>query len=351
MEWKSQALEVLAKTLRVIPVLHLEMAQLAAQTGHQHWPHLLARVICNNQSFLLAVHLCHTGEPRYVRQALAELNAQTSQAGRPVEPLLMAPYFMPMTRELCADAGVGCLDLQGNVQLSFGTIYIERHLSGPPARDQRARRSLFKPQASRMLRAMFRSPGRPWLVAELSETAQVSLGLVSDLGSVLRDKGLAVRTRQGLSLREPDDLLDGWAEHYSPRYRQELELTSALEPAALQHALETFELSSGRAIRASFSAAGKMLPGFVHHRHYFYADEAGLADLVSQLKLSPAPDSRHASIRITVPDETGILDDAVDCGVGLFATSPVQTYLDLWQSGKEGKTAADRLRAAGLWPK
>lgn len=353
MEWKSQALEVLTKTLQEIPVLELVSTEYATPARPQGWPQLLARITCKDQPVLLAIRWCHTGEPRYVRQALAEMNlpgAQLSQLVGGLLPVLMAPYFTPRTRAVCAEAGVGCLDLQGNVLLSFGTIYIERHLAGPPAADRRIRRSLFKPQAARMLRAMFRYPKKQWLVAELSAAAQVSLGLVSQLGIALRDKGLAMRTRQGLSLIEPDDLLDTWVELYSPLHRQELELVTALDAAAFELALATLKLEKGRAIYASFSAAGHLCPGIQHRRHCFYADDAGLAELVSTLKLTPAAASHRACIVIAVPDEPGILDDAVDCGANLPATSPVQTYLDLTRAGREGLTAAARLRTAGLWP-
>lgn len=353
MEWKSQALEVLAKTIREVPALEFVSAESAASDSPQRWPQLLVKITCTGQPVQLAIRWCHTGEPRYVKAALAAPNfpdAQLRPADKAFVPVLMASYFMPRTRAICAQAGVSYLDMQGNILLSSGMIYIERHLAGPPPADRRSRRSLFKPQAARMLRVMLRSPKKQWRIAELSAAAQVSLGLVSELGTALRDKGLAIRTRQGLSLVEPDDLLDAWAELYSPHHRQELEFASALDAPALQVAVENLKLEKGRAILASFSAAGHFCSGIHHRRHCFYADEAGLAELIHTLKLTPAAGSNRACIVIAVPDEAGILDDAFECGTGLLSTSAVQTYLDLTRAGKEGLTAAARLRTAGLWP-
>lgn len=100
---------------------------------------------------------------------------------------------------------------------------------------------------------------------------------------------------------------------------------------------------------SSFSASDWFAPYVRHSTRYFYADEEGLSKLVEGLDLtSPV---RGANISVCVPDEYGVLDDAVSVADGLEATSPVQTYLDLMHTGERGQEGSEYLRANLLdWP-
>lgn len=104
-----------------------------------------------------------------------------------------------------------------------------------------------------------------------------------------------------------------------------------------------------RVALVSFSAADRLAPYARHPNSYFYADEAGLAALADLLELSDA--AKGANVIVTVPEEEGVLDDAVRGSDGVVVTSPVQTYLDLLQAGDRGREAADALRERLLsWP-
>jgi len=53
-----------------------------------------------------------------------------------------------------------------------------------------------------------------------------------------------------------------------------------------------------------------------------------------------------------VLQDEGLFLDGVEPALGVWVTSPVQTYLDLAAAGERGREAADYLRNQGLrWPR
>gem|GEM_PF-3983038 len=55
---------------------------------------------------------------------------------------------------------------------------------------------------------------------------------------------------------------------------------------------------------------------------------------------------------VLVLQDEGLFLDGVEPALGVWVTSPVQTYLDLAAAGERGREAADYLRNQGLrWPR
>ena len=71
----------------------------------------------------------------------------------------------------------------------------------------------------------------------------------------------------------------------------------------------------------------------------FYADEPGTEVLKEGLKLTPA--ARGANVVLHVPTDESLFDDASEPGPSVFCTSPIVTYLDLWNGSV---TASGKLR-------
>jgi len=154
---------------------------------------------------------------------------------------------------------------------------------------------------------------------------------------------------EGLSLSEPDKLLDAWRDAYEPpggrRSRFYTTLHSSAFEEAARKALRPSE-NDGQAVFASFSAAQWLAPFARVSTQFFYADDAGLNRLQELLKLSSA--SKGENVIVTVPKDHGLLRDTIEAAPGILCTSPVQTYLDLTASGERGIEAADHLRREKL---
>ena len=340
---ERQAARVLESLLREIPRLDLDRVDREATLGTEAKYDIVAEGRYGGRPIRLAVEVKSNGQPRIMRDAAHQLKRYLEHRKERVVPVVMAPYLSEQAREACREEGVGYADFQGNVYIAFDTIYIDRQVAGRPEPERRALRSLFKPKSARILRSLLREPGRGWRVAELAETAQVSIGLVSTIGSALRARGWIEQSERGLVLVEPNDLLDAWAQDYQPPAGEEVRLYTHLHGASLAERLRKLSLEDGRAVLSSFSAAEWLAPYVRQASTFLYASEDGLAALENGLDLKPAAKGPNFIVR--VPDEAGVLDDAMPVADGLWATSPVQTYLDLMHAGERGREGAEHLRA------
>lgn len=351
-EAETRAGGALRRLLEMIPILQIEDIEAAAVSGDWR-PNLIARLLVDDREHLLICEYKSNGQPRYARSALLELRNYVAQRAPQATPVFIAPYLSPAVRQLCAEMGVGYLDLEGNARIAFGGVFIERMVADKPAAEQRELKSLFRPKSAQVLRAMLREPDRAWRVTELSEISGVSLGHVSNVRNGLIDREWASASDDGLVLSAPDALLDAWRDSYTPPSGERLRFYTPLHGSALEgaarNALGTQD-GQGHAAFASFSAAQWLAPYGRTGTHYFFADEDGLRKLQAALKLSTV--SKGENVVVTVPKDLGLLADTLEPAPGAICTSPVQTYLDLSIAGERGAEAAEHLRQEWLsWPK
>lgn len=339
---ERQAARVLEDLLKEIPSLKIDSVEREATLGQDRGIDILADTTYHGKRVRFVVEVKSNGQPRFMRDAARQLKHYTADKKLKAVPIVMAPYLSDQARDACTEEGVGYADFQGNAHIAFDTIYIDRQVAGRPEPERRQLRSLFKPKSARLLRCLLRDPGQHWRVTELAEAANVSIGLASTVGTALRERGWLDQTEQGMVLIDPDDLLDHWAEEYVSPKGDELRLYTHLHGSALATKLTDLQPNAGRIALSSFSAAEWLAPYVRQPTATFYADEEGSDLLERHFDLRPA--DKGPNVMILVPDEDGVLDDAMPVAPGLFATSPVQTYLDLWKSGERGREGAEHLR-------
>jgi hypothetical protein len=289
-------------------------------------------------------------KPQQVRDAIAHLRQYPALSGAGVYPVVVAPWFSPQSRAICQEAGVGFVDLAGNCRLSFDKIYVERTGFAAPKAQKREFKSLFGSKSARALRMLLREPQRPWRLTELSENAHISLGQASNLRRALLDLEWAKEGSNGFYLSQPQQLLEAWAKTYKPpkRTRQRfytLHHGKALAQAvhrAIQEAHPDHKL-----ILASSSAARWWAPFARSATEYFYADASGLKLLRQHLQLEAVSSGENVVVDLT--EDEGVFLDRREVG-GLWATSPVQTFLDLTLSGERAEAAAQHLLKTKILP-
>ncbi len=340
----AEAADALRTLLDEVPSLKVEAVEFESSAG-DHRADLIVRIKAWERPRLLVCEVKGNGQPRQVMMALQQLRRHLASFGEEALPVFISPYLSPKAQALCREDGTGYLDLHGNAHIVFDGIYIDRRVPGQPPAEKRALRSLFKPKSAQVLRTMLHDPGHSWRLAELAETAAVSLGHVSNVKSALMSRDWAEADKGGLHLSDPGALLDAWRDQYEPPPGKRIGFYTILHGSAFEDALP-FALGStangDKAILASFSAARWLAPYGRVSSHYFYANRDGLRRLTENLKLSPA--SKGENVFITVPKEDGLFLDAVEPASGIVCASPVQTYLDLSASGERGREAADHLR-------
>jgi hypothetical protein len=346
----SGAGEALREMLEKIPILQVNGIEAGSDAFE---PDFTVKLLVNGRSHQLICQHKSNGQPRYARTALLELQSYVAQRAPQATPVFIAPHISPAVRQLCEDKGVSYLGLDGNARIAFGGVFIERMVPAKPAAQQRELKSLFRPKSAQVLRAMLREPTRAWLVAELSQFTGVSLGHVSNVRTGLIDREWAGATDLGLTLSNPDALLDAWRDIYTAPSGERLRFYTPLHGSALEDAARSVlnaHNGPGRAVFASFSAAQWLSPYARTGTHHFFADAEGLRKLQAALNLVPS--AKGENVVITVPKDLGLLADTVEPAPGANCTSPVQTYLDLSIAGERGAEAADHLRQERLtWPK
>ena len=351
-ELETRAAETLRALLEQVPAIKLvDIKQ--EFLGPDRTIDIVAHIEVSGRGHELVCEVKSSGQPRHVRTALLQLRNSVVNHGQDATPVFIAPYLSPEAQALCREQAVGFLDLEGNVRLLFDGVFIERMVASKPVVERRELKSIFKPKSAQVLRVMLRDPSRAWRVTELAETANVSLGHVSNVRAGLLDREWAQVSNEGLFLSEPDALLDAWRDTYEPLAGKRMGFYTTLHGSAFEEAARQVfrsDRKTGQAAFASFSAAHWLAPYGRTGTQYFYADEASLEHLHTALKLSSA--AKGENVVVTVLKDPDLFRDTVEPAPGVICTSPIQTYLDLAAAGERGREAADHLRLDKLtWPK
>lgn len=343
---EREAARALAALLAQIPQVEVISLKREASLRSDCRFDVIADLALAGRPIQLVAEVKANGQPRLVREAAITLTRLLRDQSSDAVPLVMAPYLSEQARAVCKEEGVGYADFLGNMHLVFDTVYIDRQVADRPEPERRTLRSLSKPKTARILRLLLRDPSHAWRVTDLAEAGDVSVGMVSTVGKVLRERGWAEQTAGGLMLIDPDDLLDSWAEEYVPPRTEELRLYTHLHGEALLDRIRSATSRDGRFVLAGFSAADWLAPYVRQTTTYFYADDQGATALREALDLTLAAKGANCVIRI--PEEDGVLEDRVEAAEALQVTSPVQTYLDLLQLGERGREGAQHLRSQRL---
>jgi len=307
--------------------------------------------------YALIIEVKAKGAPRHVRGAIYQLRNYVAYAdqndlahvNRKLIPMLVVPYLSPESRTVCIDHNVAYLDLFGNSHLAFDAVYIDRAVADKPKAEVRALRSIFTPKASAILRAIVSEPQKAWRVTELAEKADASLGHVSNVRKALLEREWIEESEDGVVLSKPSELLDAWRDNYRRPSRQRVSRYTPLHGQELEERLRgTLNpyKNGPLAVYSQNSAAKWIAPFGRNSMNTFYADDEGSEMLEHALSLSHAP--KGANVVIHTTNDNSIFRDAIEPVSGIFCTSPVQTYLDLWNGNDRDREAATVLREEAL---
>ena len=281
--------------------------------------------------------------------AALQLSYITERMNQEAIGILIAPYLSPASRAICRELGAGYLDFEGNAQISFNGVAIDREVATKPAVEPRELKSLFKRKSARVLIVALKDPNRSWRVTELANEAKVSIGHISNIGKALLNHEFGRVGKDGFFLHDPDRLLDEWAAKYTPPEGTRCEYYTVLHGERMTRMLRELMIESHdrpELALASFSAANWLAPYARYSNTILYADKYGLARLKESLGLTRS--LAGANVQVTLLKDRDILDESETLDCGLTCTSPVQTYLDLTSYGERGMEAAEYLRSSLL---
>lgn len=286
-----------------------------------------------------------SSSPGIVTAAAEQLASHIGQSES--VPVLVVPYMTEGGAKAAYGRGLNWIDLSGNASLRDKGLLIR--VQGKP--NQFARRgrpaSAFAPKSSRVTRTLLLEPRRWWRQKDLAEATGLDPGRVSRVAYRLDNEQLIERQGAQLRPRDPDRLLDAWADdyrldrhdivtgHYSGNgVELARELHSTLNIAEVEHAFTGLPAAWVRDKFAQFRIVSVYVTG-----------DPRLAAEAVGLRLNV----RGANVQLIGPDDRGVFDggERVD---ELPCVSKVQTYLDLLHLPERSAEAAERLREGGrLW--
>ncbi|MXZ36597.1 MAG: hypothetical protein F4Z21_15675 [Acidobacteria bacterium] len=349
---ETRAVDAIRDLIGHVPGVEIDSVEHESKVGRAFRVDGLIGLSYFGERYVLVVEVKSNGAPRFVRAGVYQLESRVARMRRSAEasdgrcliPMLVSPYLSPQSRAICTDHDVAYLDLIGNARLTFDTVYIERAVADKPSTETRALRSIFRPKAAAVLRVLLRDPDRTWRVADLAAQAHASYGHVSNVRKALLEREWLEVRDDGAALLRPEALLQTWRESY--RHPPGRFITGYTH----LHGRELDERLRGklnpypelpRAIYSLHSAAQWFAPFGRSGTHTFYTDEPGARMLKEELKLTPA--AAGANVMLQVTTDESLFDDASEPVPKLFCTSPVVTYLDLWNGNDRDREAAEHL--------
>ena len=291
-----------------------------------------------NDRKTLLVNIGASGQPRLARSAVNELIVfQRDQPGS--YSVFVAPYISEASAEICKSSGVGYIDFSGNCWLHFDSIFIE--IKGNPNRFPRKTelKSLFKPKAERILRALLCEPGYQWSAVELAESADVSVGQVSNVRKLLLEREWIQDQKRGIKLIEPLQMLASWLTEYQPNRSSVYEFYNMGSIGDIESMITSFCSSTKpRYAFTSFSGASRYAPFTTYRTVAVYMDIS--ERYIKELPFKPV--TSGANIRVISPYDDGVYYGTRNIR-GQSVVSPVQSYLDLKDEKARGEEAAEAL--------
>lgn len=285
----------------------------------------------------------HRGRAEQVGQAIRAIGERDGRDDGFI-PLIVVPYMGDIGQKLCEEAQIPWMDLSGNAWIHAGRIRVsvlgrenEFKSRGRPA-------NLFAPKSARIVRILLVDHGYSYLQKELAELADVDPGHVSRVVRRLEDAGFVERDPlHGVSVRDPNLLLDTWREEYDLAAHKVKKGHLAVRKP--EDALNRM----GQVLRdgnVEYALTG--LPAawlYVRHAGYrlitlFVDFWPGKAPLV---EAGWRDQEQGGNVWILRANDIGVFYGSTERD-GFPCVSPVQAYLDLCQLPERATEAADVLR-------
>lgn len=336
----ADPVQALLQVLREAPCIATSDVRLGVAAGSEELLRTVELRLTDGRTLLLICDIRTSGEPRFIRAAADRLYSVIHRTLPGAYGVVLAPYVSPDSAAVCAEHGVGFVDLQGNCLLSLGSVYIRREGRPCGRAEKRSLRSLYSPRSERILRVLLTDPGKPWRLQELATAAQVSLGQTHNVKTLLFNREWIEPASGGLRLSEPERLLREWADHYDFDRSRKQTFHSLAEPGEVEALLA--EVCTREGIPYAFtgySGAARVAPHVRYQRVHMYVPPEKLAAVADLTQLKPV--SSGANVVLITPYDDGVyhgVQDRQGCVV-----SPVQLYLDLRALTGRGEDAAEFL--------
>lgn len=292
-------------------------------------------------SHVWVVEVKHSSSPGTVAAAADQLRHYIENAAPGSAPLLVVPYMTKAGAEAAEQRNLSWIDLSGNARLRDHELFV--WVEGRPNRFPRRGRpsSPFAPKSARATRLMLVDPWRWWRQKDLAEATELDDGHLSRVVRRLDEDELLDYRNSGFRPRDPNLLLDAWADDY--RFdRHDIvvghmtgtgtelasNLSAGLIDAGVKHAFTGLPAAWALDKHALFRLCSVYVEGDPREA----AEEVGIRR-----------NEKGANVQLIGPDDDGVFEGQRQVD-GLPCVSPAQIYIDLLHLPERAKEAAVQLR-------
>lgn len=294
--------------------------------------------------------------PRDAREAIWQIRSYLAELGRnegPIIPVLAAESISPGARELLRAERVGHFDSSGSLFIAAQGLYIR--IDRPTSRKQeRSITNIFSGRRAQAVHAIWTFGGNWFGVHQVADRAGVSPATASEtLISIERREWVEARgsgPSKERRLINPRALLDAWANHQT-----------TTKPAAVKHFYIRSTALSNLQERIDQTCDREGIPyeftgvtaGQIHAPFLSTVSQVfcrlpagqGTKTVLDAIEARPVREGWNLAVQETASEDDLRFRERKS---GLWVADPLQTYLDLLQSGGRAKELAQHLRAEKL---
>lgn len=338
MNYEEQVLKKIEEIFLDIPFINLIGCYRQYNIGNGYIPDIVLKYAYKNNEKLIIVEVKSQGEPRFIRDAINQI-LRYKETFPGAYYMIAAPFISNTSADLCLNAGIGFLDLVGNVYINDDPLYIKKTVERNPLVEKRELKKLYSPKSERILRTMLDTGKKNWITEELAKQANVSIGLVAKVKNVLLNKEWLESEYGGFSLIKPFDLLDEWGNNYRIEKNKKLNFYTMTSVREMENKLG--EYLNKKNIPYAFtgqSAGARYAPKVRYKTIKLYVDLANIEnDLEDGLGIKAVESG--ANLNLFIPYDEGLLYGRKQFD-GIFVVSQIQAYLDLINDKARGEEAA-----------
>lgn len=299
-------------------------------------------IATDGQGRVLMMEVKNSSRPGQVAHAAEQLLACADEG---VVPVLVVPFMSRAGAETADRMRLNWIDLSGNAHVRAANLHV--WVRGRPNElGSRGRPSSpFAPKSARVTRTLLLDPGRWWVQKDLAAVTGLDDGNVSRIVRRLDDEFLLERRGRELCPRDPDLLLDAWAQDY--RFDGHDILPGHLSGSGVELARVLAERLESLNIQHAFTGlpAAWVMDQFARFRLVTVYVDGDPREAAERLGVRRA--AKGANLQLVGPNDVGVFSGEHDHG-GLRCVAPVQVYLDLLQLPERATEAAQHLRTHQL---
>jgi len=303
---------------------------------------LVVRLRAGRQRWRILIKASSQEEIRYQPDTIEKIIFRLLLEPPSTYCVIAAFYIGPKEGKICEESGLGYIDLQGNYLFSFGSIFMERRVSEKPKIPEEIFKSIFSLKSSRIIRVILEAKRTaeptPLTLRNISEQANVSLGLVHDVVSKLMDLGYVEKRREqkGLKIIRPTELLDEWVKRYNLYQNGVTGFYFDKDLMSEQDDFIRYCESRGEKYAFTFTWAASQIMLSTKPTQistYFSGDIDILEETLGLKKITTG-----ANLIVILPKDESVYYKSLLYSGYVKIVSPIQLYLDLSTFSKEKRT-------------